>query len=233
MILVPEVLGDSPSLQEILWNFCRSEDKKNRLTLKDNPHFYAELPTLLKAHGDSVKIDSTEDFRHANKFYVLTDKQELVHIMTDNKILHSFGNLWRSENGIILKGSDLFFVFPHVSDLLTDICGRLRGEGIVNTSLRGTYSEFYKRLPVSTGTGIPLTFRTRNDRGLQPVVTELYPWTGWEPFISTPMESSVDLCLHFFTKQAAPNSPVRSKVIKNLTMSANFNVAPGSLATNI
>ena len=107
LILVPEFLGDSPSIQEILWNFFRYEDK-NCLTLKENPHFYAKLPTLLKAHGERVKIDSTEDFRHANKFYVLTDKQELVHIMTGNKVLHSFGNLWRSENTIIFKGSGVF-----------------------------------------------------------------------------------------------------------------------------
>ena len=78
------------------------------LTLKDNPHFYAELPTLLKAHGDSIKIDPTEDFRHADKFYVLTDKQEVIHI-SGNKILHSFGNLWRFENTIIFKGSGVLF----------------------------------------------------------------------------------------------------------------------------
>ena len=109
-ILLPVYLGISPSLQEILWNlrhFVR-EDLKC-LTLKDNPHFYVELPTLLKAHGDSVKIDPTEDFRHAGIYYVLTDKQEVVHIMTDNKILHSYGNLWRSENTIIFKGSGAFW----------------------------------------------------------------------------------------------------------------------------
>ena len=109
---MPEVLGKNPSLQEILWNFCCIEDKKKRLTLEENPHFYAELPALLEAHADSVKINPTEDFRHADKFYVLTDK-ELIHIMTDYKILHSFGNLWRSENTIILKGSGVFFFgFP-------------------------------------------------------------------------------------------------------------------------
>ena len=109
LILVPEFLGDSPSIQEILWNFTRYEDKKECLTLKENPHFYTELPTLLKAHGESVKIDSTEDFRYADIFYVLTDKQEAVHIMSGNKILHSFGNMWRSKNTIVFKGSGVFF----------------------------------------------------------------------------------------------------------------------------
>ena len=112
LILVPVSLGNTPNLQEILWGFCCSKDTKERLTLVENPHFYAELPALLKAHGDSVKINPTEDFRHPDEFYVLTNKQEFVHIMTDNKILHSFGNLWRSENGIILKGSGEFFFSP-------------------------------------------------------------------------------------------------------------------------
>ena len=236
LILMPVFLGDNPSLQEILTNFCRFKDKKKRLTLKENLHFYAELPTLLKAHGNSVKIDPTEDFRHANKFYVLTDKQELVHIVTGNKILHSFGNMWRSQNTIIFKGSSgIFWVFLPVSDVLTDICGRLMGESIVKASLNGTFGEFYAmRLPVSIG-GVPRAFRTRNDRGLNPIDTEMYPWMGWERFIdSPPMGSSVDFCsVIIFTRQAAPNSPVRSKIITYSNTSANIDVAPGSLATNI
>ena len=79
------------------------------MTLKENPHFYANLPTLLKAHGDNVKVDPTEDFQQADKFYVLTDRQEPVHIMSGNKILHSFGNMWRYENTIIFKGSGNLF----------------------------------------------------------------------------------------------------------------------------
>ena len=109
LILLPVTLTDNSSLQEILQCLCRFKV----LTLKDNPHFYAELPALLKAHGDNLKIDPTENFRHAVRFYVLTDKQEVVHIMIGNKILHSFGNLWRSENTIIFKGSGAFLrVFP-------------------------------------------------------------------------------------------------------------------------
>jgi hypothetical protein len=83
--------------------------KKDRLTLKQNPHFYINLPTLLKAHGDKVKIDPTEDFRQADKFYVLTDRQEPVHIMIGNKVLHSFGNLWCYKNTIIFKGLGNYF----------------------------------------------------------------------------------------------------------------------------
>ena len=97
------MLGDVPSLQEILWNFCCVKDEKQRLALKENPHFYAELPTSPEAYWESVKIDPTEDFQHADKFYVLVDKPELVHIKTD-KVSQSFGNFWCPNDAIIFKG---------------------------------------------------------------------------------------------------------------------------------
>ena len=107
---MPEVLSDSPSLREILWNFCRFKDENHRLTLRENPHFYAELPTLPEAYGDSVKIDPTEDFRHADEFYVLADSPEPVYIMTD-QVSRSFGNVWCPPNAIIFKGLGVLFLF--------------------------------------------------------------------------------------------------------------------------
>ena len=112
LIHVPERLSTSPSIQEIFWNFNRVLDEKQRLTLKDNPHFYAGLPTSPEAYDDVVKIDPTEDFRHANKFYVLTDKPELVHIVT-GQVSQFFSNFWRPQNAIIFKGRSIFFFgFP-------------------------------------------------------------------------------------------------------------------------
>ena len=103
-------LDSSSCLQEILWKLICSGDRANHLTLRDNPHFYTELPSSPEAYGDRVKIDPTEDFRHANKFYVLTDKPELVHIMTDGA-LQSFGNFWCPNNAIIFKGLGVLFCF--------------------------------------------------------------------------------------------------------------------------
>jgi hypothetical protein len=113
LITVPELLSSNRfSLQEILWNFGRFKDRKKRLTLTDNPHFYSKLPsTSPGAYGDSVKIDPTKDFQHSNKFYVLTDKPELVCVMTD-QVSYSFGNFWCPNNSIIFKGLDMFFFFP-------------------------------------------------------------------------------------------------------------------------
>ena len=88
------------------------------------------------------------------------------------------------------------------------------GKSVVEASLKDTFGEFYAtRLSVSTG-DVPRAFSSWNDRGLHPIVTEVYPWTGWERFIdSPPMGNSVDYCrVYSFTKQEAPNSPVRSKV---------------------
>jgi hypothetical protein len=106
---VPEVLSDSPSLQEILWNFSYFKDEKQRLTLRRNPHFYTELPTSPEAYGDSIKIDPTEDFQHADEFYVLTDKPEPVYIMTD-RVSRSFGNIWCPKIAVIFKGLSVFAV---------------------------------------------------------------------------------------------------------------------------
>jgi hypothetical protein len=106
---VPEVLSDSPSLQEILWNFSRFKDEKQRLTLRDNPHFYSD-PISLEAYRDSLKIDPTDDFRHADKFYVLTDKPEPLYIVTDWG-LQSFGNFWCLQNAVIFKGLRLILIF--------------------------------------------------------------------------------------------------------------------------
>ena len=135
------VLSNRPTFQEILWNFSHIKDERIRLTLTDNPHFYAKLPTSPEAYGDSVRIDPIEDFQHGNKFYVLTDKPELVHIMTDRDN-QFFGNFWCAPNAIIFKGLGVFFLFSPVPDVLPDICGRLRGGDIVKASLKGTLCGF-------------------------------------------------------------------------------------------
>ena len=110
---MPEVLNESPSLEEVLWNFSHFKDEKCRLTLRENPHFYAELPTSREAYGDEFRIDPTEDFRHVNEFYVLADKPKLVHIMTD-RISQSFGNFWCPKDAVIFKGLRVLFLFFHL-----------------------------------------------------------------------------------------------------------------------
>ena len=81
LILVPELLSDSSSIQEILRNL--------------NPHFYEDLPILRVAHWTG-KIDPTNGFRRANKFYVLTDQ-----------VSQSFGKVCCSKTFMIFKGSGI------------------------------------------------------------------------------------------------------------------------------
>ena len=114
LILVPVRVRNQMSCPEIVWALqCLHHffNKNKCLTLTKNPHFYANLPTLLKAHGCMAKIDPTEDFQQGDTFYVLTDRQEPVHVITGNKVLHFFGNLWHYENTVIFKGSGNL-VFP-------------------------------------------------------------------------------------------------------------------------
>ena len=117
LIPVPVELSYSPSIQEILWNFSCFNDEKKRLTLRENPHFYAELPTSPEAYGNSVTIDPIEDFRLADEFYVLTNKPELVYIMTD-QVLQSIGNFWCPNDAIIFKGLGVLFCLFSVPDVL-------------------------------------------------------------------------------------------------------------------
>ena len=107
---VPEVLGDNPSLQEILWNFNRFKDGKKHLTLRENPHFYPKLPTLSDSYGSSFRLNHTEDFRYANEFYVLTDRPGPVSVLADG-VMNNFGNFWCPENAIIFKGLSILFFF--------------------------------------------------------------------------------------------------------------------------
>ena len=168
-------LSDNPSLQEILWNFSRIKDKDERLTLRENPHFYEKLPKSPDGYGDSLKIDPTEDFRHSNMFHVLTDKPEMVCIMTD-QISRSFSNFWCPRTSIIFKGlCVLFFFLPLVSDVFPDIRGTLTGEGVVVASLRGTYCGFCERLPVSAVLGA-----STNSRELPRIITEGCSLMGWK-----------------------------------------------------
>jgi len=110
LIWTSVVLNENPSMAEILWNLGRFKDER-RLTLKQNPHFYTYLPASPEVYGGEFEIEPTEDFRHANKFYVLTDRSVLVYIETD-QYSRCFGNSWCLNSAIIFKGEHVCFRFP-------------------------------------------------------------------------------------------------------------------------
>jgi len=205
LIPVPEMLSDNPSLQEILWNFSRIKEEKQRLSLRENPHFYTDFPTSPEAYLDGVEIEPTEDFRHADKFYILTDRPSLVCIMTDQDTKY-FSNFWCPQNAIIFKGLGVLFrfLFP-VSDVLPDICGRLAGEGIVKTSLSGTICGLCKQLPVSI-----VARASRNGHNLPLIITQGCSWMGWKCSTgSLPLHGSDDVSLRICIGRIASEIPVR------------------------
>ena len=106
------------------------------------------------------------------------------------------------------------FFSSFVSDLLTDIGGRLIGESIVKASFKGTYSGFYvNRHLVSTS--ISRIFGSQNHCELEPISTEVHPWMGWKHIINHPSMSSFDdfcsICV--VIEEVTPNIPVCSNII--------------------
>src|SRR5258707_6905172 len=139
---MPELLGQSSNRNEILWNFSRLRDQK-RLTLKDNPQFYGELPKSPEEYEGRFETHPIETLQH-EEINVLTDNPNLtgrVFLEMDktHKRRQTFGNTWAPNNEIIIfKGSYFFHsLFSH-SDTLLDVCGKLEGENIIGSDIQNT-----------------------------------------------------------------------------------------------
>ena len=107
-----EVLGPLSGLSEVLWNFSRFEDENKRLTLRQNPHFYKELPTLPEAYGSEFQMEPIETFQH-ERISVLADN--LNHagwvFLEIARKTRAFGYVWVLNGTIIFKGSYPFMLF--------------------------------------------------------------------------------------------------------------------------
>jgi hypothetical protein len=95
-------------MNEILWNFSRrppdkDSDEKKRLTLKQHPHFYRNLP---EKYGGGFRRSPTETFYH-DQISVLTDSsgqagRVYLEIPERKRV---FSNVWDAKDAIIFKGS--------------------------------------------------------------------------------------------------------------------------------
>jgi len=200
------VLNENPSLAEILWNFSRFKDER-RLTLKQNPHFYAHLPMSREAYGGGFKMEPTEDFRHADKFYVLTDRKGLTYFKTD-QYTRCFGNFWCPNGAIIFKGEHVFYLctlFFLASHILPDLSGRLVGENVIKASLKTRHWQFCARPLVSA---TPILSTVANGRRHPPILTLECPCENWTRQIDG-LPGSDDINLIVCAGRAAPDSPVR------------------------
>ena len=100
-----EILGNGSTVAEVLWNFSRFKDNK-RITLKQNPHFYKNLPGSKEAYGNGFRSYPVETFVDAPKVHVLTDRPGHVYLESGQGA-RAFGNVWQPKDAIIFKGSCL------------------------------------------------------------------------------------------------------------------------------
>ncbi|KAF8495896.1 hypothetical protein F5888DRAFT_507428 [Russula emetica] len=114
--IVKQVLCQSSDVNEILWNFSRLKDGR-RLTLKDNPHFYENLPTSAEKYDGQFRIDPIETFHH-NKISVLTDNPRPTGrlFLKTAKEIRAFGNVWVPKDAIKNTPSLWFFAKPSMYD---------------------------------------------------------------------------------------------------------------------
>jgi len=199
------VLSENPSLAEILWNFSHFKDER-RLTLKQNPHFYTHLPMSPEAYGGGFTMEPTEDFRHADKFYVLTDRQGLAYFKTD-QYTRCFGNFWCPNGAIIFKGKHASYLFSLVfldSDFLPDLSGRLVGENLVKASLKTKHWQFCTRPLVSV---TPILSTVANGRRCPPNLTLECPCENWIRQIDG-LPGSDDINIIVCAGRTTPDSPV-------------------------
>ncbi|KAI0287764.1 hypothetical protein BC826DRAFT_738669 [Russula brevipes] len=143
--IVQQVLSKRSSLQEVLWNFSRFKNKNQRVTLKQNPHFYQALPKSPAEYGREFRADPIETFQHAT-ISVLTDNPNRtgrVFLETAHK-RRVFGNAWAANDVIIFR----------------DVCGRLEGESIVGADIQDTPNMWYfEEPPLSLTSRSPLSAR--------------------------------------------------------------------------
>ena len=138
---MPEVLSHNSTIPEVLWNFSRFNKGKNRLTLKQNPHFYKfrDIPSMAEGYHDRFTADpiaEDEDFQvqfkpeHA-RICVITDSDKPGRIFLETaQHRRAFGNVWRipDNNAIIFKGASLTLPFPSFLTTFQTSVGSLKAK---------------------------------------------------------------------------------------------------------
>lgn len=100
------MLSTPPKSSEIIWNFSRYTDNR-RITLRENPQFYLDLPISGGAYGADFSQNSMKDIvlNGQNTVYVLVENPGLGRIYLEveakNRI---FGNVWTLNGVLIFKG---------------------------------------------------------------------------------------------------------------------------------
>jgi hypothetical protein len=104
-----EEIDKSTTTTEIVWRFSRyRKNSAGRIAFKQNPHFYHGLPDKAARYGSKFNVNPLSDFAYAyhhqiQTIYVLVDKSCRL-FLDKPPIQRVFGNLWKPDQTVILKG---------------------------------------------------------------------------------------------------------------------------------
>jgi hypothetical protein len=90
--------------EEVLWGFAHLEDNR-RISLHDNPHFYAHLPTSSDEYTPQFRAYPMEKFRLTSNatIYILIDQPRRTFFKT-RQGTRVFSNVFMLNNVMIFKG---------------------------------------------------------------------------------------------------------------------------------
>ncbi len=103
-------LGPDVKISELLWTFSRLPEDQ-RIGLKQNPHFYfsKDLSDQASVYDDQFKLEPLKDLRPEKDLVVMVLLDRAGQIFVDyQQFSKTFGNIWRPDNTIILKGMHIF-----------------------------------------------------------------------------------------------------------------------------
>ncbi|KAI0259381.1 hypothetical protein BC834DRAFT_635938 [Gloeopeniophorella convolvens] len=99
--------GSGAGIPELLWTLNRLPEDQ-RVSLKQNPHFYSgsELSDKPSAYTDKFKLEPLRDLRlqEGSNILILLDRAGQI-FLEHGRYSRTFGNLWRPGTAVILKGN--------------------------------------------------------------------------------------------------------------------------------
>ncbi len=108
MLILGE-LGPDVKISELLWTFSRLPEDQ-RIGLKQNPHFYfsKDLSDQASGYDDQFKLEPLKDLRPEKDLVVMVLLDRAGQIFVDyQQFSKTYGNIWRPDNTIILKGKHI------------------------------------------------------------------------------------------------------------------------------
>ncbi|KAH9016378.1 hypothetical protein EDB83DRAFT_2556335, partial [Lactarius deliciosus] len=188
-VIVRQVLGTSPRLSDILWNFSRFRGRA-RITLEQNPHFYStgSLPTDKSGYMPWFKFSPIKDFgkqwSQLQTIYVLVDRPGSVYLQT-KQMNRGFGNVWMINDFLIFK----------------DHRGSLEGEQLVRLSVLPGNLWYCEQRIAFSDSGV----HGRSDhRSIRPIMTAPFPspapgsGRSFEDWTVLSHESSHSIHIHIY-----------------------------------